>query len=381
MVGHVVDSCIVFVGGVVVALAQSSETIMKILERYIAKTVLASIGMVTLMLAGLQVFILFVNQLDNLGKADYGIVQAALFVFLQMPYEVYLFFPMACLLGCLIGLGIMASHHELVVMRAAGMSIAQVTLAVFKVALLVIVVVTLLSETLMPKMVRLANDERMQALSGGQTLRTAKGVWMRHQNDFIHIGTISPNNRLDSVYQFHFDTAHRLRLARKIDHIDYEHGVWMAHGVAETDIKNNQTRARHQSLMRWDVPLNARILSVSGVEPDEMTLQGLYQYIQAQKKNHQSVLNYTLVFWQRVTQPLTTVVMMMLAIPFIFGPLRSSTMGSKLLTGVTVGFGFHIINRFLGSVSQVYQFSPEIAAIGPTILFALLGIYLMRRVR
>ena len=354
---------------------------MKILERYIAKTVLASIGMVTLMLAGLQVFILFVNQLDNLGKADYGIVQAALFVFLQMPYEVYLFFPMACLLGCLIGLGIMASHHELVVMRAAGMSIAQVTLAVFKVALLVIVVVTLLSETLMPKMVRLANDERMQALSGGQTLRTAKGVWMRHQNDFIHIGTISPNNRLDSVYQFHFDTAHRLRLARKIDHIDYEHGVWMAHGVAETDIKHNQTRARHQSLMRWDVPLNARILSVSGVEPDEMTLQGLYQYIQAQKKNHQSVLNYTLVFWQRVTQPLTTVVMMMLAIPFIFGPLRSSTMGSKLLTGVTVGFGFHIINRFLGSVSQVYQFSPEIAAIGPTILFALLGIYLMRRVR
>jgi lipopolysaccharide export system permease protein len=381
VVGHVVDSCIVFVGGVVVALAQSSETIMKILERYIAKTVLASIGMVTLMLAGLQVFILFVNQLDNLGKADYGIVQAALFVFLQMPYEVYLFFPMACLLGCLIGLGIMASHHELVVMRAAGMSIAQVTLAVFKVALLVIIVVTLLSETLMPKMVRLANDERMQALSGGQTLRTAKGVWMRHQNDFIHIGTISPNNRLDSVYQFHFDTAHRLRLARKIDHIDYEHGVWMAHGVAETDIKNNQTRARHQSLMRWDVPLNARILSVSGVEPDEMTLQGLYQYIQAQKKNHQSVLNYTLVFWQRVTQPLTTVVMMMLAIPFIFGPLRSSTMGSKLLTGVTVGFGFHIINRFLGSVSQVYQFSPEIAAIGPTILFALLGIYLMRRVR
>lgn len=354
---------------------------MKILERYIAKTVLASTAMVTLLLAGLQVFILFVNQLDNLGKGDFGLLQAALFVFLQMPYEVYLFFPMACLLGCLIGLGIMASHHELVVMRAAGMSITQVTLAVFKVAVLVIVVVTVISETVLPNMVRLANDERMQALSGGQALRTAKGVWMRHQNDFIHIGTILPNNRLDRVFQFHFDEAHMLRVARKIDHIDYKQGVWMAHGVAETDIKDASTQTRHESLMRWDVPLSASILSVSGVEPDEMTLQGLYQYIQAQKKNHQSVLNYTLVFWQRMVQPFTTVVMMMLAIPFIFGPLRSSTMGSKLLTGVTVGFGFHIINRFLGSVSQVYQFSPEIAAIGPTCLFALLGLYLMRRVR
>ena len=61
--------------------------------------------------------------------------------------------------------------------------------------------------------------------------------------------------------------------------------------------------------------------------------------------------------------------------------LRSSTMGSKLLAGATVGFGFHIINRFLGSVSQVYQFPPVIAAIGPTCLFALLGLYLMRRVK
>jgi lipopolysaccharide export system permease protein len=52
-------------------------------------------------------------------------------------------------------------------------------------------------------------------------------------------------------------------------------------------------------------------------------------------------------------------------------------MGSKLLTGATVGFGFHMINRFLGSMSQVYQLPPELAAIGPTCLFALLGLYFM----
>ena len=84
------------------------------------------------MLAGLQIFILFVDQLDDLGKVDYGIVQAAFFVLLQMPYQVYLFFPMASLLGCLIGLGVMANHSELIVMRAAGMSIGQITWSSFK---------------------------------------------------------------------------------------------------------------------------------------------------------------------------------------------------------------------------------------------------------
>jgi lipopolysaccharide export system permease protein len=73
--------------------------------------------------------------------------------------------------------------------------------------------------------------------------------------------------------------------------------------------------------------------------------------------------------------------MMILAIPFIFGPLRSSTMGSKLLAGATLGFSFHIINRIFGPVSQVFQLPVEIAAFGPTLLFAILGIYLMKRVR
>ncbi len=77
---------------------------MKLLDNYIAKTILSAIALVTLMLAGLQVFILFVHELDEIGKANYGIWQSALFVLLQMPYQVYLFFPMASLLGSLVGL-------------------------------------------------------------------------------------------------------------------------------------------------------------------------------------------------------------------------------------------------------------------------------------
>jgi len=353
----------------------------KLLDRYIAKTVLAAIALVTLMLAGLQIFILFVNQLDDLGKANFGILQAASYVFLQMPYQVYLFFPMASLLGSLIGLGIMANHRELVVMRAAGMSIWQVTLAVLKAAFIVIIIVTVASETFVPRLAHFANNQKLQAMSKGDALRTAKGMWMRYQNDFITIGTILPNLSLRQVYQFRFDEAHHLRLARKIEKINYHHGNWVASGVSESIIEDDGTQARFHAEMNWDVPLEPKLLSVSSSEPDEMTLFELHQFLRAQKMTHQTAFNYQLAYWQRLIQPLTTVVMMVLAIPFIFGPLRSSTMGSKLLAGATVGFGFHIINRFFGPVSQVLQWPPELAAIAPTLLFALLGMYLMRRVK
>ena len=355
---------------------------MKLLEWYIVKNVLAAIALVTLMLAGVELFLIFVNQLGDLGKSNYGIWQATLFVLLKMPYEVYLFFPMASLLGCLIGLGIMANHRELIVMRAAGMSIWQITLAILKVAFVVIVVITCLGETMVPTLSRLANDEKMQALNGGQALRTSQGVWLRYQNDFISIGAILPENKLTEVYQFRFDEDHHLRIARHIKQIEYDKTRgWHAYGIAETVFHNTRTEAKNFPEMQWDVSLKPGILSIGSTEPDEMTLNQLHQFLRAQKSNQQTALNYQLAYLQRLVQPLTTVVMMLLAIPFIFGPLRSSTMGSKLLAGAAVGFGFHIMNRFFGPVSQVFQWPPEVAAFGPTCLFALLGIYLMRRVR
>ncbi len=112
-----------------------------------------------------------------------------------------------------------------------------------------------------------------------------------------------------------------------------------------------------------------------------MTLHELRQYMRAPGVHKQAARLYELAYLQRLIQPLTTVVMMVLAIPFIFGPLRSSTMGSKLLAGTGVGFGFYIINHSFGPLIQVYQWPPNVAAFVPTCLFALLGVYLMRRVR
>lgn len=354
---------------------------MKLLERYIAKTVLASIGLVILMLIGLQIFILFVDQMNDLGRADYGILQAAFFVLLQMPYQVYLFFPMASLLGCLIGLGIMANHSELVVMRASGMSIMQITLAVLKASLLLIVLITVLGETLIPYLSHYAIDYKTTAVSGGQTIRTAKGFWLRNGNDFISVGKILPENRLKNIYQFRFDDNHHLQIARFIREAKYTEKGWFAYDVQQTEFLNDKTKAETFASQPWNVPIKPKILMISSISPDEMTLRELHRYIREQKRSQQNVQNYQFDFLQRLMQPLTTMVMMILAIPFIFGPLRSSTMGSKLLVGAAVGFGFHILNRFFGPMSTVFQFPPELAAIGPTFIFAMLGIYLMRKVR
>lgn len=244
---------------------------MKILDKYIAKTVLMAIGLVTLMLAGLQVFILFVSQLDDVGKVDFGILQTTYFVLLQLPYQVYLFFPMASLLGCLVGLGVMANNSELIIMRAAGMSIGQITGAVLKASLVVIVLVTAMGETVVPVMSHYANDYKTAALSSGQTLRTAQGVWLRYGNDFITIGSILPDNVIQDVYQFRFDDTHNLKIAREIREAKYINNAWIAYDVKQTEFGTDHTRALTFKSFPWDIAIKPHILSISSTNPDEMT--------------------------------------------------------------------------------------------------------------
>lgn len=353
----------------------------RILDRYIAKNVLAATGLVTLMLTGLQLFILFVSQLGDLGKMDYGIKQATIFVLLQTPYQLYLFFPVASLIGCLSGLSLMASHSELIVMRAAGMSIMQITGAVLKASFVIIVLVTFLGETVVPVMSHSANDIKNTALSGGQSIRTAEGLWLRFGNDFISIGTVTSENTLQDVHQFHFDAQHNLLFARAILDVKLVDNQWVAYGVQQTVFGADRTKAEFFKSMPWEIYIRPQILKISSHEADEMTLHELNRFLREQKRNQQNAQSYQLAFLQRLVQPFTTLVMMLLAIPFIFGPLRSSTIGSKLVAGIGVGFGFHIVNRFLGPISIVYQWPPALAAFGPTILFALLGLYLMRQVK
>lgn len=354
---------------------------MRILDKYIAKTVLLSIGLVTLLLTGLQIFILFVNQLSDLGKVDFGIYEAFYVVLMQLPYQVYMFFPMASLLGCLIGLGVMANHSELVVMRAAGMSIGQITSAVIKASLLVILLVTTMGETLVPYMSHAAMNNKVLALTGGKSILTSEGMWLLNGSDFISIASVLPNDVLIGINQFRFDKDHNLQLARSIKEARFENKTWIAYDVSQTEFLGDRTQTKTFASLPWEVTIKPQVLQLSRAEPDEMTLYQLYQYIRDPVNIQQNTHAYKLSLFQRIIQPFTTMVMMVLAIPFIFGPLRSSTMGYKLLVGATIGFSFHILNRFFGPVSLVFQWPPVLAACGPTVFFALLGLYLMKRVR
>lgn len=354
---------------------------MKLVDYYIGKTILAAIMVVTLMLVGLQIFILFVEQLDAIGRGDFNIFRVFIYILLRLPYEVYLFFPVASLLGSLIGLGILANNSELIVMRSAGYSIIQIFTAVLKAAFILIIAVTLLGETLVPFMSRYAEDTRANAISGAGVLATARGVWFRDQDSFIRVGTVGADQEFSDIDQYEFNDNNQLINTRHADNASYQDDHWTLYNVRESDLSNDKIETSYYDEVPWNVNINVDLLEFLSIEPEEMSLIQLREYLASEQGNSADIGLYAISYWKRLIQPIATSIMMLLAIPFIFGPLRSATMGSRFLAGVTVGFGFYMLDKFFGPFSMVYQVPPIVGALFPSLLFVLIGCIMMSRVK
>ena len=116
------------------------------------------------------------------------------------------------------------------------------------------------------------------------------------------------------------------------------------------------------------------------ISPDQLSAYQLFQYINHLQDNGQETEAYELAFWAKIATPLATAVMVILAIPFVFRSVRSGGYGVSLFIGIMLGLAFFVTDKGFGLIVQIYDISPFVGAFLPTFLFALLGVFFIRRV-
>ncbi|MBF4355842.1 LPS export ABC transporter permease LptG [Vibrio anguillarum] len=352
----------------------------KILDLYVGRTIVATTSLVLATFVGLSGIIKYVEQLRKVGEGSYDLLQALLFVVLSIPRDIEMFFPMAALLGALIGLGMLASSSELVVMQAAGFSKLNIGMSVLKTAVPLMIIVTLLGQWGAPQAQKMARDLRAFSLSDGSIVSVRSGVWARDVNDFIFIGKID-DNKLYGLNMWRFDNNKSLQNILFAEEVDYDKdNQWVMKNVQITDMRDDVLITK-QTLpeYRWTTSLAPDKLAVVTVKPEELSLSGLYDYVSYLKTSEQDASRYDLALWRKITQPFSIAVMMLMALSFIFGPLRSVTMGARILSGVIAGFTFYISSEFFGPLSLVYGIPPVFGAVAPSLVFLSVAVMLLRR--
>lgn len=352
-----------------------------ILQRYISKTILSSTALVLVVLLALYTFMDFITELDDLGKGDYQLMNILAYLALSMPKRIYELLPVAALLGSVIGLGTLASQSELVAMRAAGVSVKDINKAVLIVAGILMVIALVIGEVIQPITEQKALRIQTAAQTGTEGSQSQYGFWTRDGNHFNHIQRIHRDGRFEGIKIYEFDNNHRLRIVTHAKEARYQNNDWLLFDVVQSSLDEDGVEVRAVERAKWRSKLNPGMLNVVVVPPEFLPVWSLMEYVAYLKTNHQSVSQYQLAFWSKIMMPVSSAVMVFLAVPFIFGPLRSTPVGGRVLVGVLVGIGFHLFNQSFQHMGLVFGVLPWLAASLPTFIFAGVGIYMLRRVR
>ncbi|MBR9857967.1 MAG: LPS export ABC transporter permease LptG [Gammaproteobacteria bacterium] len=351
-----------------------------ILDRYIGRTVLMSILLCELTLVGLSAIIRYVEQLRSVGEGSYTLLTAFYYVLLSMPKEIVLFFPIAALLGGLIGLGQLASSSELVVMQASGSSRFNIVTSALKTALPLMLLIMLIGEYVVPTTKLAADDLRTQSRSNGQVVLSVYGVWAKDSDAYINIGQARRDGTLSNITLYYFDTDMQLSRITQAASAEYREQQWLLSNVTDTLFNPGVSIETEQEASRsWRTSLTPDKLGVVAIEPGELSMRGLWEYRGYLQDNRQDSSLYELEFWRKALQPVMVIAMMLLASSFVFGALRSVTMGARLLMGILFGFGFYVANEVFGPISLVYEVPPVLGALGPSLLFICVALFLLNR--
>ncbi|OOH90336.1 lipopolysaccharide ABC transporter permease LptG [Pasteurellaceae bacterium 15-036681] len=355
---------------------------MNILERYIGKTILSAIMLVLFMLVGLGAIIKFVEEFRSVGTGNYDALKAAYYTFLTIPRDIESFFPVAALLGSLLGLGNLASRSELVVMQSSGFSRFRIGLAVMKTSIPLVLFTMIIGEWGVPQTEQFARNMRSIAQSGGSMLATTAGFWAKDGNNFIYIRQLKSEKELNNVLIYEFDKRELKSIMRANKAIHNDEKGWILQQVQKSTIGEETIVQAKEKDQVWQTTITPSKLGVVSLRPESLSISGLADYVGFLKETGQDPKRFEITFWRKIFQPVSMAVMMLLAISFIFGPLRSSTMGAKVVIGIIAGFIFYVANIVFGNLSLVISWLPvAIGALIPSVLCVTIVWWLLNKKR
>jgi lipopolysaccharide export system permease protein len=348
-------------------------------DRLVGMSVLGTLVIVWLILVGFDALLQFGKQLGKLDKNGFTATQAGIYIMLTVPRRLYEFFGNAALIGGLLGLGGLASSGELTALRAAGMSKLRIAMSVTGVIAVLTLGVVILGETLAP-----VGDQHAQAMmlrfkSSSLGMTTDSGLWARDGKNVIN----AKNSRLvtptDGLPGLQLDDVRVIHLTDDGQITQFDHArlalhdgrKWSLQDVRITTLDATGTHSRTEKVIPWDTKLDAHVLEQSVIQVDNLSMKDLRQNIRYMDANGQNSGTFAVAFWGRALYPLNVLVLVLCAMPFAFGALRSGGLGKRIFVGMLFAIGWYFFQKAVVSFGTVYGVPPIMANLAPTVMLAL----------
>lgn len=349
-------------------------------DRYIGGVVVTGTLIALFVLIGLDIFFNVIDEIDSVGKGSYTLAVMLQSVLLTTPQSLYELFPLAVLLGSLMGLGTMANHGELIAMRACGLSVWRIVRSVLQTGVLMLVVAIFIGEVIAPVAERYGQNLRAQATERGVSFLGSRGLWVRDDNRYINAGKVLARERLAEITVYEFDSDQRLKITTRAAQGEFRDGQWHLRDVRQSVFGGEGVSVTREDAVVWPSLLTPDLLGIVQLKPKNMSVADIGQLVNFLDENGLDTEEYRYAFWGRFMTPLSSLVMLFISVPFVFGSLRSVGAGQRIFFGVLIGFSFYIFSQLTSQMGQVYGLHPVLAMLLPVAIFLLYGVRAMRRI-
>jgi len=338
-------------------------------------------------LAVMIMLVLVLMTLDLLGESGKilkvpgnGEAELWRYVSLRVPILISRFLPFSVLLGALIAFVGLNQHSEVVSMKASGLSAHQILAPMVVASLGVAIALFTFNELVVVKAVRTVNawgdaDYRPIPPSSG----ILSNVWIRDGDDMVRARIVTGSGAQTRLQNVTVYQRERGALARVIDveRAEQVPGGWRLENVRTYD-------ARMNILLRQPAMIGLRGVeptrfTLAKVNPDERDFVALRQEISALQAAGRPTEEARTGWWHKISGPLSTMLMPLLAATAAFGLARSGQVLLRATIGMALGFTYFVADNFSMALGNYGAYPPFLAAWAPFLLFLLIGEFVLIR--
>ncbi|MDT8322163.1 MAG: LPS export ABC transporter permease LptG [Xanthomonadales bacterium] len=343
---------------------------MIMLDRYIMRQFLLGIAPVLLLLLALFSFMALAEELEDVGQGAFTTFDALRVVFYTAPRRIVDLMPVTTLLGGLLGLGAMANHQELIVMRTIGLSRRRIGRPVLLLGLLIALGVGAAQSLLVPYGESEAGKIRARALSEtGVDSDGGPEFWTRSHNRFVRVNEVQHGQWLTDLEVYTLDSAGRVEQlvqARYAALVGLDR--WRLDQVTVTRLgRDGLHEERHEALL-WPGLLSREQAEILVRPLESLAPWELFRLVTIRRANGLSDHRHRVVLWQQLSIPVALVAMALLTLPLLLGSLRTISAGTRIVIGGGVGIGFYLLQQMGGHLAGLFTLSPALLIMMPAVL-------------
>jgi lipopolysaccharide export system permease protein len=266
-------------------------------------------------------------------------------------------------------MGHLATTGQLLIFRVAGFSILKITWITVKNAFFFIIALIIFGELLVPILTKYSESARSNALGNQSLSLSQNGFWIRDGNNFINVENNVDGQIFTEITVIETNSSNEIERLIKSKNAKFDgNSLDMSSNeifTINTSGKIDNISLKERNSYNKTVTFDSDLIDSLEKEPEELKTWAIVKKIQFLSNNKLKSKLYEVELYKRLVKPLTLIAMILMAMLFIFGSTRETTLGRKIFFGVALGLSFELLSRIGGALALSFEFSPLISSIAP----------------